>query len=115
MRRPNVWFTMAQILNTRDVTFAMATTRTLLLCERPGDLIRIQLTSISYDVTDKKASKVISRTSYEGATYTHQGWVLDTKWQEWLIMDDEYDEEESVGPAADGYPVTYICESIHMS
>ncbi|PVH76875.1 hypothetical protein DL98DRAFT_574162 [Cadophora sp. DSE1049] len=61
-----------------------------------------------YDVTDKKASKVISRTSYEGASYTHQGWVLDTKWQEWLIMDDEFDEEEFAGPAADGYPVTYI-------
>lgn len=25
-------------------------------------------------------------------------------------MDDEFDEEEFAGPAADGYPVTYICE-----
>jgi hypothetical protein len=33
---------------------------------------------------------------------------LDTKWQEYLIMDDEIDEEEANGPAADGYPVTYI-------
>ncbi|KAK1623511.1 hypothetical protein BDP81DRAFT_503096 [Colletotrichum phormii] len=61
-----------------------------------------------YDVSDKNASKIISRTSYEGATYTHQGWVLDKSNQEWLLMDDEYDEEEVVGPAADGYPVTYI-------
>lgn len=68
------------------------------------------LTQFSYDVTNKNASKIISRTSYEGAEYTHQGWVLDTQWQEWLIMDDEYDEEYLSGPAADGYPVTYICK-----
>ncbi|KAF4907578.1 hypothetical protein CGCF415_v007331 [Colletotrichum fructicola] len=61
-----------------------------------------------YDVSDKKDSKIISRTSYEGATFTHQGWVNDVNWQEWLFMDDEYDEDELAGPAADGYPVTYI-------
>ncbi|KAK8079678.1 hypothetical protein PG997_007496 [Apiospora hydei] len=64
-----------------------------------------------YDVSDKKDSKIISRTSYEGATFTHQGWVNDLNWQgieEWLFMDDEYDEDDSAGPAADGYPVTYI-------
>ncbi|EHK96539.1 hypothetical protein M7I_7748 [Glarea lozoyensis 74030] len=61
-----------------------------------------------YDVTYKNASKVISRTSYEGASYTHQGWVLDKNWQQYLLMDDEVDEEDSAGPAADGYPVTYI-------
>lgn len=61
-----------------------------------------------YDVSDKKNSKIISRTSYEGATFTHQGVVNDVNWQEWLFMDDEYDEDELAGPAADGYPVTYI-------
>ncbi|KAK8050979.1 hypothetical protein PG993_002364 [Apiospora rasikravindrae] len=71
-----------------------------------------------YDVSDKKDSKIISRTSYEGATFTHQGWVNDLSWQgrssseskrvEWLFMDDAYDEDDSAGPAADGYPVTYI-------
>ncbi|KAH9429679.1 hypothetical protein MCOR02_009416 [Pyricularia oryzae] len=61
-----------------------------------------------YDVTDKRNSKIISITSYTGASYTHQGWVNDVNWQEWLFMDDEYDEEDLVGPAADGYPVTYI-------
>ncbi|EXF75539.1 hypothetical protein CFIO01_06275 [Colletotrichum fioriniae PJ7] len=61
-----------------------------------------------YDVSDKKNSKIISRTSYEGATFTHQGWVNDVNWQEWLFMDDEYDEDDLAGPAADGYPVTYI-------
>ncbi|KAF3355249.1 hypothetical protein VdG1_04210 [Verticillium dahliae VDG1] len=61
-----------------------------------------------YDVTDKRNSTIISRTSYEGAEYTHQGWVNDANNQEWLFMDDEYDEERTTGPAADGYPVTYI-------
>ncbi|KAG9235988.1 hypothetical protein BJ875DRAFT_457570 [Amylocarpus encephaloides] len=61
-----------------------------------------------YDVTFKNASKVISRTSYEGASYTHQGWVLDKNWQQYLLLDDEVDEEDLVGPAADGYPATYI-------
>jgi len=103
---------MAQTPSTRDVISATVTTRTLLPCK---SLVHLTVhwkyaDKTSYDVTDKKASKVISRTSYEGASYTHQGWVLDTKWQEWLIMDDEFDEEEFAGPAADGYPVTYICE-----
>ncbi|CAI6096704.1 unnamed protein product [Clonostachys chloroleuca] len=65
-----------------------------------------------YDVTDKANSKVISRTSYEGASYTHQGWVNDVNWQEYLFLDDEYDEYDASGPGTDGYPVTYIW-SIH--
>ncbi|KAF6841003.1 hypothetical protein CMUS01_03723 [Colletotrichum musicola] len=61
-----------------------------------------------YDVTDKANSSIISITSYDGAAFTHQGWVLDPDWQEWLIMNDEYDEVTAEGPAADGYPVSYI-------
>jgi choice-of-anchor B domain-containing protein len=64
-----------------------------------------------YDVTNKtgyNTSAVISKTSYVGASYTHQGWVLDPMWQEYLVLDDELDEEEYAGPAADRYPVTYI-------
>ncbi|PVH78320.1 hypothetical protein DL98DRAFT_635748 [Cadophora sp. DSE1049] len=61
-----------------------------------------------YDVTSKVNTSVISRTSYEGASYTHQGWVLDTQNQEFLLLDDELDEEDRAGPAADGFPVTYI-------
>jgi choice-of-anchor B domain-containing protein len=61
-----------------------------------------------YDVSDKANSSIISITSYDGATYTHQGWVLDPKWQQYLLMDDEVDEIRGSGPAADGYPVTYI-------
>lgn len=62
----------------------------------------------SYDVTDRSNATIISRTSYQGASYTHQGWVLDTNWQEYLLMDDEYDEYDGVEPAADGHYVTYI-------
>ncbi|KAK3388001.1 hypothetical protein B0H63DRAFT_168077 [Podospora didyma] len=61
-----------------------------------------------YDVTNKANSTIISRTSYEGASYTHQGWVLDVNNQEYLLMDDEYDEYDVVGSGKDGYPVTYI-------
>ncbi|KEY69307.1 hypothetical protein S7711_01757 [Stachybotrys chartarum IBT 7711] len=61
-----------------------------------------------YDVTDKAASYIISRTTYEGARYTHQGWVNDVNWQEFLFMDDELDEGVAGTPAADGYPVTFI-------
>lgn len=61
-----------------------------------------------YDVTDRTSTTIISRTSYEGASYTHQGWVLDVNNQEFLVLDDELDEEEGAGPAADGFPVTYI-------
>ena len=62
----------------------------------------------SFDVSDKKNIKVISNTSYEGFVYTHQGWVLDPQWQQFLITDDEYDEFNKTGLAADGYPVSYI-------
>lgn len=61
-----------------------------------------------YDVTDQTDVKVISRTSYEGASYTHQGWVLDANWQNYLLLDDELDEERSAGLASTGHPVTYI-------
>jgi choice-of-anchor B domain-containing protein len=54
-----------------------------------------------YDVTDKTKSSIISITSYEGATYTHQGWLLDPEWQQYLLMDDELDEVDAVGPAAE--------------
>ena len=57
-----------------------------------------------YDVTNKANATIISRTSYEGASYTHQGWVLDTENQEYLLLDDEYDEYDGAGEAADGYP-----------
>ncbi|KAF2179488.1 hypothetical protein K469DRAFT_595703 [Zopfia rhizophila CBS 207.26] len=61
-----------------------------------------------YDVTDKKKPEILSITSYEGAAYTHQGWLLDKNNQKYLLLDDEYDEYDQVGPGADGHPITYI-------
>ena len=62
----------------------------------------------SYDVTDRANSTIISITSYTGAAYTHQGSVLDPNWQDFLIMDDEYDEFNHTGLGADGFPISYI-------
>jgi choice-of-anchor B domain-containing protein len=42
------------------------------------------------DVTDKDNMKMLSRTGYEGAKYTHQGWLNDAQTR--LVMDDEKDE-----------------------
>jgi choice-of-anchor B domain-containing protein len=39
---------------------------------------------------------------------THQGWVTNPNWQEFLVLDDEYDEYDGAGPAASGYPITYF-------
>ncbi|CAO2654961.1 Nn.00g116940.m01.CDS01 [Neocucurbitaria sp. VM-36] len=61
-----------------------------------------------YDVTDKKAPIILSNTSYEGAAYTHQGVVLDKQNQHYLLLDDEYDEYDKVGPGIPGNPITYI-------
>ncbi|KAH7374748.1 hypothetical protein B0T11DRAFT_308627 [Plectosphaerella cucumerina] len=65
-----------------------------------------------YDVTDKANATILSITGYEGVQYTHQGAVLDKEWQEYLVMDDEYDEVgrtgPHVGPAIDRFAVTYI-------
>ncbi|EJT79898.1 hypothetical protein GGTG_04980 [Gaeumannomyces tritici R3-111a-1] len=61
-----------------------------------------------YDVTDKSTTNIISRTTYAGAAYTHQGWVTNTTWQEYLVLDDEYDEYDRVGPGADRRAITYF-------
>ncbi|KAI6257321.1 hypothetical protein MCOR19_006253 [Pyricularia oryzae] len=61
-----------------------------------------------YDVTYKKSTKIISRTTYPGAAYTHQGWVTNTTWQEYLVLDDEYDEYDRVGPGSQRRAVTYF-------
>lgn len=38
----------------------------------------------------------------------HQGWVTNTTWQEFLVLDDEYDEYRGTGPGKDGYAITYF-------
>lgn len=59
-------------------------------------------------MTNKSTTKIISRTSYEGASYTHQGWVTDTQWQTMLVLDDEKDEVSSSGAGSAQYPITYF-------
>lgn len=44
------------------------------------------------DVTNKNAPVELSRTGYAGEGYTHQGWLTDD--QEYLVMDDELDEQQ---------------------
>ena len=63
-----------------------------------------------FDVTNKigNTTTIISRTTYEGAQYIHQGAVLDKKNQEYLVMDDEYDEQRQDGVAANRLPTTHV-------
>lgn len=46
-----------------------------------------------YDVTVKTAVKVVSKTSYSGFAYTHQGWLANSAMTH-LLMDDELDEQD---------------------
>jgi choice-of-anchor B domain-containing protein len=70
----------------------------------------------SYDITDKTKPTIISNSTYNGASYTHQGWVLDPHNQTYLIMDDEFDEirgrvpgaELTLGKATAAKPTSYI-------
>ncbi|KAF9055659.1 hypothetical protein BJ165DRAFT_435236 [Panaeolus papilionaceus] len=61
-----------------------------------------------YNVTDKTTTNIISRTSYDGVAYAHQGWVLDPNDQSFLLMDDEFDEVDRLGAAADQRATTLI-------
>ncbi|HEV2851657.1 MAG TPA: choice-of-anchor B family protein [Thermoanaerobaculia bacterium] len=47
------------------------------------------------DVTDKSAPQKISRTSYAGYGFVHQGWL--TEDQKYFLMDDELDELDDLG------------------
>ncbi|HJR09098.1 MAG TPA: choice-of-anchor B family protein [Pyrinomonadaceae bacterium] len=44
------------------------------------------------DVTDKNAPRQLSRTTYTGSGYTHQGWLTDD--QSMFLVDDELDEQK---------------------
>ncbi|EUC35531.1 hypothetical protein COCCADRAFT_3211 [Bipolaris zeicola 26-R-13] len=64
-----------------------------------------------YDVTNKtgNTTTIISRTSYPGAEYVHQSAVNNVTWQEYLFLDDEFDERDAkVGPMTQGLPTTHI-------
>jgi choice-of-anchor B domain-containing protein len=60
------------------------------------------------DVTDKSAPKQISKTPYAGSSYTHQGWIVDPENMAYLLLDDELDEMDKTGAAANGHTTTYI-------
>ena len=107
---PNAWSTVDPISSTSDETFATDTTRILSRCKLSSKCTNFgsYLIIDSYDVQDKKNIKIISKTSYEGVAYTHQGWVLDRNWQHYLILDDEYDEVNITKTGEYAYPVSYI-------
>ncbi|PGH32746.1 hypothetical protein GX50_04460 [[Emmonsia] crescens] len=59
------------------------------------------------DVTDKSKPVQISKTPYNGASYTHQGWIADEN-MEYLLLDDELDESDGTNPGKAGHTTTYI-------
>lgn len=64
-----------------------------------------------YDATDKvgNVTNIISITTFPGAQYIHQGAVDDIMDQQYLFMDDEFDERDAkVGPMTQGLPTTHI-------
>lgn len=58
------------------------------------------------DVTDKSAPVTLSSTTYDGASYPHQGWL--TEDHRYLLVDDELDESQPASghPAHDAW--TYV-------
>jgi choice-of-anchor B domain-containing protein len=65
-----------------------------------------------HDKTGINGSTVISKLSYTGASYVHQGWFIDPNWHTHILLDDEYDEYDLV--IADGHPVTYIIDVTNL-
>lgn len=61
------------------------------------------------DVDRRSAPSQLSRTTYKGATYTHQGWLVSDD-HKYLLLDDELDEQSRNGLAADGHTTTYIVD-----
>ncbi|SPO06072.1 uncharacterized protein DNG_08761 [Cephalotrichum gorgonifer] len=60
------------------------------------------------DIHNRAKPQQLSRTTYNGATYTHQGWL--TPDQKYLLLDDELDEQEKAGAAADQHTTTYVVD-----
>ncbi|KAH7021373.1 uncharacterized protein B0I36DRAFT_354038 [Microdochium trichocladiopsis] len=60
------------------------------------------------DISRRPTPRQLSRTTYNGATYTHQGWL--TEDHRYLLLDDELDEQNRNGPAADQHTTTYIVD-----
>ncbi|MBW3661796.1 MAG: choice-of-anchor B family protein [Actinobacteria bacterium] len=60
------------------------------------------------DVTDPLAPRQINRIGYDSARYTHQGWL--TPGQDFLIFNDELDEEYAYDEQTVSNTTTYIVE-----
>ncbi|KJK91878.1 hypothetical protein H633G_04203 [Metarhizium anisopliae BRIP 53284] len=67
-----------------------------------------------YDLSVRSSPKILSRTPYQGATYTHQGWTTGPD-HRYLLLDDELDEQRQNGAAADGRTTTYIVDAADLS
>lgn len=61
------------------------------------------------DITNRPSPRQLSRTTYKGASYTHQGWLA-TSDQRYLLLDDEQDETKGAGMAKDGHTTTYVID-----
>ncbi|KAI5359689.1 Putative choice-of-anchor B domain-containing protein [Septoria linicola] len=60
------------------------------------------------DMTNLTSPVVVSKTPYVGNQYTHQGWLANSE-MTMLLLDDELDELDGVGPSAgNGRSVTYL-------
>lgn len=70
--------------------------------------------AISYDVTNKSKPHIISNTTYNGAAYVHQGWLVDNSMR-YLLLGDEWDERLSRGPASNNRSTTYIFDVSSLS
>ncbi|OAQ80546.1 transcriptional regulator [Purpureocillium lilacinum] len=68
-----------------------------------------------YDVTDRAAPLILSKTTYDGfngtGAYTHQAWPVDGPSLTHLLLDDELDEEHRAhqpGGNGDAHTTTYV-------
>jgi choice-of-anchor B domain-containing protein len=66
------------------------------------------------DVTSKSRPTTLSSTAYNGASYTHQGWLAD-EGMRFLLLDDELDEQTRTGPAANQRTTTYIVDVSNLT
>lgn len=67
-----------------------------------------------YDLSTRSSPKILSRTPYQGAAYTHQGWTTGPD-HRYLLLDDELDESKGTGAASDGRTTTYIVDVANLS
>lgn len=73
------------------------------------DLAAVINTLYSFDVTDKTTTNIISRVGYDGASYTHQGWVTDKAWQTTLVLVSRF-ASSSLGYCSESSSTNHDCE-----